>query len=141
MALSTQTRGGVNLDQQFSHATRTGTAGVSATACTSNWNQIEPGDVFVALDDGTVDGHDHAQQAVERGAKAIVCERPVPVFDVPTYLVPDSRIALGELCHALVHHPTESLPTIGVTGTLGKSTTIAPCWKPSFVRPSGSREK
>jgi UDP-N-acetylmuramoyl-L-alanyl-D-glutamate--2,6-diaminopimelate ligase len=32
---------------------------------------------------------------------------------------------LAELCQALVNHPTRTLPTVGVTGTQGKSTTIA----------------
>jgi UDP-N-acetylmuramoyl-L-alanyl-D-glutamate--2,6-diaminopimelate ligase len=98
---------------------------VVATSCTSDWNQLQPGDIFVAVDDEHGDGHDKACEASRRGAKAVVCERPVPVFDVPTYLVQDSRVALGTLCHALVDHPTRSLPTLGVTGTQGKTTVIA----------------
>jgi UDP-N-acetylmuramoyl-L-alanyl-D-glutamate--2,6-diaminopimelate ligase len=98
---------------------------VVATSCTSDWNQLQPGDIFVAVDDEHGDGHDKACAASRRGAKAVVCERPVPVFNVPTYLVQDSRVALGRLCHALVDHPTRSLPTVGVTGTQGKTTVIA----------------
>lgn len=96
-----------------------------ATSCTSNWRQVQPGDVFVAVGGNQDDGHDQAREAVRRGAKAIVCERPVPVFDVPTIIVDDSRVALGSLCQALVDHPTRSLPTIGVTGTQGKTTVVA----------------
>jgi len=99
--------------------------GIVATSCTSDWSQLQPGDVYVAVDDERGDGHDNACEASRRGARAIVCERPVPVFDVPTYLVQDSRVALGRLCHALVDDPTRSLPTIGVTGTQGKTTVIA----------------
>jgi len=98
---------------------------VVASSCTSDWSQLQPGDVFVAVDDERGDGHDMAREASLHGACAVICERPVPVFDVPTYLVPDSRLALGELCHALVDHPTRSLPTLGVTGTQGKTTVIA----------------
>jgi UDP-N-acetylmuramoyl-L-alanyl-D-glutamate--2,6-diaminopimelate ligase len=98
---------------------------VVATSCTSDWNQLQPGDIYVAVDDERGDGHDKACEASRRGAKAVVCERPVPVFNVPTYLVQDSRVALGRLCHALVDHPTRSLPTVGVTGTQGKTTVIA----------------
>lgn len=125
MSLSTMTRMGVSLDELFPQAVRTGAGDVRVTSCTSDWREIEPGDVFFALDDLAGDGHEHARRAVSCGATAVVCERPVPVFDVPTYLVPDSRVALGELCHALVADPTCSLPTIGVAGTLGKSTTLA----------------
>ncbi len=121
---------GVSLDELFSSATRTGAGRALATSCCTDWRQIEPGDVFVALPDAeasshTGAGHVHAQRAVSHGAVAVICEQPVPVFDVPTYLVSDSRVALGHLSHALVGFPTRSLPTIGVTGTQGKSTTIA----------------
>ena len=131
MSLSSNTsRLGVALDELFPSATRTGDGQVSAVSCASDWRQIQPGDVYVALPEGCgnehgEDGHQHAQRAVSCGAIAVVCEQPVPVFDVPTYLVSDSREALGELCQAIVDYPTRSMPTIGVTGTQGKSTTIA----------------
>jgi len=118
----------VRLAELFPSATRTGTEEVVVTSCTTDWREVEPGDVFVALPDSTglgEDGHTHAQRAVSHGAIAVVCEQPVPVFDVPTYLVPDSRVALGEICQALVGRPTQTLRVIGVTGTHGKSTTIA----------------
>lgn len=122
--------GPVALDQLFPEATRTGTDQILATSCTSDWQQVQAGDVYVALPEMAdplrpEDGHTYARQAIERGAVAVVCEQPVPVFDVPTYLVPDSRIALGQLCQALVGNPTESMPVIAVSGTHGKSTTIA----------------
>ena len=131
MSFSTdQTRVGIALDELFPAATRTGQGQISATSCVSDWRQVQPGDIYVALPEGcglqpSEDGHQHAKRAVSCGAVAVVCEEPVPVFDVPTYLVPDSRKAFGELCQALMDYPTRSMPTIGVTGTHGKSTTIA----------------
>lgn len=131
MSFSTDTqRAGVELDELFNEATRTGAGGIFATSCVSDWRQVQPGDVYVALPEGcglddAEDGHQHAVRAVSCGAIAVVCEQPVAVFDVPTYLVSDSRIALGQLCQALVEYPTKTLPTIGVTGTHGKSTIIA----------------
>ncbi|NOZ40818.1 MAG: UDP-N-acetylmuramyl-tripeptide synthetase [Planctomycetes bacterium] len=120
--------GVVRLAELFPDATRTGAGEVVVTSCVTDWREVEPGDVFVALpdcgNDGD-DGHLHAQRAVSHGAIAVVCEQPVPVFDVPTYLVPDSRVAVGEICHALLGHPSRTLEVIGVTGTHGKSTTIA----------------
>jgi len=120
----------VSLDKLFPSGVRTGVGPVLATSCCTDWRQVEPGDVFVALPDGDANcragaGHEHAQRAVSHGAVAVICEQPVPVFDVPTYLVADTRIALGHLCQALVDYPTRSMPTIGVTGTQGKSTTLA----------------
>lgn len=119
---------GVSLDRLFPAATRTGGGGVFATACVTDWREVQEGDVFVALPDETGngdDGHRHAQRAASCGASAIICEQPVPVFDVPTYLVADSRVALGELCQALMGDPSHSLSVIAVSGTHGKSTTIA----------------
>lgn len=118
----------VRLAKLFPSATRTGAGEVIVTSCVTDWREVEPGDVFVALPDtdgSYEDGHLHAQRAVSHGAIAVVCEQPVPVFDVPTYLVPDSRVALGKMCQALMGHPSRSLEVIGVTGTHGKSTTIA----------------
>lgn len=120
---------GVSLDKLFPSDTRTGSGGIVATSCSTDWRQIEPGDVFVALPDEEGNtagaGHEHAQRAVSHGAIAVICEQPVPVFEVPTYLVPDSRVALGQLCQALIGYPTHTLPSVGVTGTHGKSTTLA----------------
>ncbi|MEQ8839117.1 MAG: hypothetical protein RID07_20090, partial [Lacipirellulaceae bacterium] len=89
---------GVPLDVLFSKAKRTGPAGSLARSCTSDWQQVQPGDVFVALDNGEQDGHEDARDAVARGAIAVICERLVPVFDVPVYVVSDSRAAYSELC-------------------------------------------
>ena len=130
ITLADTLRSGVALDDLFASATRTGNGRVWAQSCASDWRQVQPGDLYVALPEGCgngqgEEGHQHAKRAVSCGAIAVICEQPVPVFDVPTYLVLDSRAALGELCQALVNHPTRSLPTIGVTGTQGKSTTLA----------------
>ncbi|HEY3391965.1 MAG TPA: UDP-N-acetylmuramyl-tripeptide synthetase [Lacipirellulaceae bacterium] len=93
-----------------------------AASCTSDWRQVERGDVFVAMVEADRDGHDEAVEAVRRGAAAIICERPLPVFDVPQCVVADSRAAYGRLCQALVGDPSRQLKVIGVTGTHGKTT-------------------
>lgn len=95
---------------------------VRATSCTSDWRQLRPGDVFVAIADADDDGHDHATEAAQRGASALICERQLPVFNVPQLVVSDSRKAYGRLCQALVGNPSKQLKVIGVTGTHGKTT-------------------
>lgn len=112
---------GVSLADLFNGAQVVGTADVRVGSCTSDWQQVQPGDAFVALLHADGDGHDDAQQAVSRGAAAIVCERRLPIFDVPQFIVSDTRQAYGKLCHALVGNPCESVKTIGVTGTSGKT--------------------
>jgi UDP-N-acetylmuramoyl-L-alanyl-D-glutamate--2,6-diaminopimelate ligase len=123
--MSHDTQVGVVLDALFSPACRTGAEGATVTGCTSQWRQVQPGDAFVAVLGDDQDGHDFAAQAVERGAAAVIVERPLPIFSVPVYHVDDTRVAFGELCHALVDNPSRRLRVIGVVGTQGKSTTIA----------------
>jgi UDP-N-acetylmuramoyl-L-alanyl-D-glutamate--2,6-diaminopimelate ligase len=95
---------------------------VRVTSCTSDFRHVRRGDVFVAVAGADDDGHDGAMEAVERGAAAVICERPLPVFGVPQIVVSDSRVAYGRLCQALVGNPSRDLKVIGVTGTHGKST-------------------
>lgn len=93
-----------------------------ATSCTTDWNTVQPGDVYIAITGDEVDGHDHASEAISRGAAAVICERPLPIFNVPQCIVADSRVAYGQLCQALVGNPSRQLRVIGVTGTHGKTT-------------------
>src|SRR5207244_13065248 len=66
------------------------------------------------------DGHEHAAEAIEQGAVAVVAERLLPV-DAPQILVPDSRAALARVCQALAGNPSRELRTIGITGSAGKT--------------------
>jgi UDP-N-acetylmuramoyl-L-alanyl-D-glutamate--2,6-diaminopimelate ligase len=118
------TSSAVALHELFPAASTNG-ARVPVTGCASDWRQVQPGDAFVAILGDDHDGHDYVRQAVERGAVAVIVERPVPVFTVPVYEVEDTRIALGELCHALAGNPSKQLRVIGVIGTQGKSTVVA----------------
>ncbi len=92
------------------------------TSCTSDWQQVQPGDVYIAVTSDDEDGHNYATGAVERGAIAVICERQLPIFNVPQCLVEDSRAIYGRLCQALVGDPSRQMKVIGVTGTHGKTT-------------------
>ncbi len=81
-----------------------------------------PGNLFICLPGHTVDGHDYAAQAVERGAAALVAERLLPLA-VPQLIVKDSRHAMAVLADAYYGQPSQQLRLIGVTGTNGKTTT------------------
>lgn len=93
-----------------------------ATRCCIDASACAPGDLFVALTQRRRDGHDEVEEAIERGASAVLCERLLPI-DVPQCIVDDSRIALGHLAHELAGRPTDHLTAIGVTGTQGKTVT------------------
>lgn len=88
--------------------------------------RVEPGSLFVAIRGQHSDGHQFIDQAIARGAIAVVVdqrywdERPVTV---PVVVVADSRVALAPLAAAFYDYPGRELTTIGITGTKGKSTT------------------
>jgi UDP-N-acetylmuramoyl-L-alanyl-D-glutamate--2,6-diaminopimelate ligase len=83
--------------------------------------QVVPGDIYVAIDEPHHDGHLAAAEAVERGARAVVAERLLPVFGVAQFVVGNTRQAFGELCQALVGNPSHELTSIAVTGSYGKT--------------------
>lgn len=122
MTHSTESNG-ISLRDLLADDIRAGGAlDVRATGCTHDWRHVRRGDVLVAICEADSDGHDTASLAVERGAIAVVCERWLPIFDVPQFVVGDSRAAYGRICQALVENPSRELKVIGVTGTSGKST-------------------
>ncbi len=84
--------------------------------------QVQPGSLFFCVPGFRADGHDFAPDAVERGAAALVCERPLDL-GVPEVVVADVRAAMGPAAARFYGKPTEELRVIGVTGTNGKTTT------------------
>lgn len=96
---------------------------IRITGVVHDSRRISPGDLFVAVPGFIVDGHDYIDDAVSRGAAAVVCERAVgTAIPVPMVLVPDARIALAHLSAVFFDEPTQELFTVGVTGTNGKTT-------------------
>jgi len=83
---------------------------------------VRPGGVFVAMRGRAADGHDFIDDALERGAAAVVAEKPVAREGV-FITVPDARQALAELAAAFHGRPSEQMTVIAVTGTNGKTTT------------------
>jgi UDP-N-acetylmuramoyl-L-alanyl-D-glutamate--2,6-diaminopimelate ligase len=86
--------------------------------------RVEPGQVFVALKGLHADGATFAQQAIERGAVAVVSEQAAPAgIHVPWAIVEDARLALALMSAAFYRHPSAEMHVIGITGTNGKTTT------------------
>jgi UDP-N-acetylmuramoyl-L-alanyl-D-glutamate--2,6-diaminopimelate ligase len=82
------------------------------------------GSLFVALKGQRVDGLDFAEQAISRGAAAVLAEAaPANAARVPWLVVKDGRLALALLAAAFYRHPSRELTVVGITGTNGKTTT------------------
>lgn len=84
---------------------------------------VRGGSLFCCVVGAHHDGHDHAREAVERGAVALLCSRPLPV-DVTQVVVPDVRSAMGPASSMVYGRPSDSLRIVGVTGTNGKTTVV-----------------
>ena len=85
---------------------------------------IKEGDIYVAVNGVNVDGHTFISQAVQNGAKCIVCEKiPEQKNQEVVYVnVKSSRKALAIISSNYFDNPSSKLNLIGVTGTNGKTT-------------------
>ncbi|GAF16477.1 UDP-N-acetylmuramoylalanyl-D-glutamate-2,6-diaminopimelate ligase [Bacillus sp. JCM 19046] len=81
---------------------------------------VENNTLFFCINGYTVDGHDFAKMAQEKGAVAIIAERPLPL-SIPVIVVPDTKRAMAKLANRFYDEPTKKLQLIGVTGTNGKT--------------------
>ena len=86
--------------------------------------KVTANSLFVAVNGVAVDGHQFIQVAIEKGAKAILCQElpEVLVADVTYVRVLDSSEALGFAASNFYDNPSEKLTLVGVTGTNGKTT-------------------
>lgn len=92
------------------------------SSVTADSRAVRPGALFVCVRGERHDGHDHALDAVERGAVAIVAQRPLVAVGAPLLLADDSRVALAKLSARIHADPQERLRLVGITGTNGKTT-------------------
>jgi UDP-N-acetylmuramoyl-L-alanyl-D-glutamate--2,6-diaminopimelate ligase len=85
--------------------------------------RVQRNGLFVALPGEKVDGHDFIQQAIEKGAAAIVAERAENHPRATCVVVENARYALADLAASFYGFPARRLKLAGVTGTNGKTTT------------------
>ncbi|PZV25864.1 MAG: UDP-N-acetylmuramoyl-tripeptide--D-alanyl-D-alanine ligase [Snowella sp.] len=81
-------------------------------------------DVFVALRGENFDGHEFAQTAIERGAIALIVDHGVEInsdLKVPQLVVSDTLVAYQKIAEWWRNQ--FSIPIIGITGSVGKTTT------------------
>lgn len=91
---------------------------------THDSRQVAPGFLFCAIPGHHTDGHRHASAAVAAGASALLVERSLDL-GVAEVLVGSARAATGPLASSVNGHPSRHLAVVGVTGTNGKTTTVA----------------
>ncbi len=87
--------------------------------CTDT-RKITDGCLFIAIDGENFDGHDFAKKAIEHGAQAVVVHKDCGLGE-RQLLVENTRTALLDL--AGYYRSLFNIPVIGVTGSVGKTTT------------------
>lgn len=96
---------------------------------------VEAGNVFVCICGSQTDGHQYIQEAIDKGAAAMIVSRPDVLYEyfpeknkmhdggVTWIQVVDTREAEAWMAAAFYHYPAEKMKMIGITGTKGKTTT------------------
>lgn len=107
-------------DRHWSHAAAA--KKIKATGVTADSRLVTPGDVFVAVTGTLSDGHKFVQQAVAKGAVAVVTETPVEDISVPQYVADCSATAYAQMCMRFSVGPHCPVVSVGITGTNGKTT-------------------
>lgn len=92
---------------------------------TTDSRRVTPGTLFCAVRGYAGDGHEYLADARGSGAVAALVEVPDHELDLPQLRVRNARSAAAFAAAELFRDPWAELVTIGVTGTNGKTTTVA----------------
>jgi len=108
-------------------------APVAVSGIATHSKQVRPGDLFIAIEGALSDGHAFIEEAMARGASAVVAHRLPASYRsqhsstssqaCPCVVVRDTREALIVITGRFYGHPSRKLRLIGITGTNGKTTT------------------
>jgi UDP-N-acetylmuramoyl-L-alanyl-D-glutamate--2,6-diaminopimelate ligase len=82
--------------------------------------------LFICIKGANFDGHDAANDAVDKGAAVLVVSRDVDIPEdakVTVIKVVDTRYAMAFISANYFGNPAQDMKIIGVTGTKGKTTT------------------
>ena len=93
-------------------------------ALTYDSRTVDDGDCFFAVVGSVSDGHAYIGQAIERGARTVVCQTiPAQTHEGVCYVeVDDTNAAMAAMASAFYGDPSRELKLVGVTGTNGKTT-------------------
>jgi UDP-N-acetylmuramoyl-L-alanyl-D-glutamate--2,6-diaminopimelate ligase len=98
-------------------------ADVEITGICEDSRLAQPGNLFIARSGTKADGSQFLADAASRGAVAAVIQTPVTASPIPQIQVSDANVAASVLANLFQGSPWQSVRTLGVTGTNGKTTT------------------
>ncbi|MBI3998855.1 MAG: UDP-N-acetylmuramoyl-tripeptide--D-alanyl-D-alanine ligase [Armatimonadetes bacterium] len=94
------------------------------TGVVTDSRTASPGDLFVALRGPRADGHQFVADAITRGAALALVADPAAAVG-PAIVVSDTLPALGAI--AALHRGILPTTLVGITGSVGKTTTVGFC--------------
>jgi len=97
---------------------------ISITGISQSSNNIEAGDIFIALPGEKTHGAKFASDAIKRGAKAILTDAAgaALITGIPVLITSNPRRSAGVLSAWFYSEPMRDLYSVGITGTNGKTT-------------------
>ena len=99
-----------------------GAAAPPASGVAIDSRTVARGEVFFAIRGPNFDGHRFTAEAAARGARMLViADESAAVAALPSVVVKDTTLALGDLARHF--RLAAGIPVVGITGSMGKTTT------------------
>ena len=113
-----------NLIENISYINSTGDLNIHITDVIIDSRKVVTGSLFIALEGGLTDGHNFIEEAIHKGAIAILHSKNLIEYkNNITYIqVKDAQYALAYIASTFYNNPSAKLKIVGVTGTNGKTT-------------------
>ncbi len=99
-----------------------GSEHLNITGIAFNSREVQAGNLFVCITGFKTDGHDYAEDAISRGAIAVMAERDMSSLGVTCIVCENTRLALAKASATFYDYPYRHFKLIGITGTNGKTT-------------------
>jgi UDP-N-acetylmuramoyl-L-alanyl-D-glutamate--2,6-diaminopimelate ligase len=97
------------------------------SSITNDSRKVEKDGLFIAQSGLKLNGADYIPKAIEKGARVIVTEKTNGFSSDEKTLfleIQDTNQFIRQLCRRFYGNPSETIRSIGVTGTNGKTTTV-----------------
>ena len=108
--------------------TSSGSLAIDITGVASDNRKVESGNVFVCYQGISVDSHNFIPDALQKGAAAVIGEKPITTIGVQEKSINYVQVPCGRRAMSLTAanwhgNPAKHLKLIGITGTNGKTST------------------